>query len=198
MKKFFCVFSTLIICAGSLFAQEPAPATSNDVVQAVKEVVNVLQKYGLPFDARAARDAVVDAVIQAADPQGRLMSEADIAQMKEENKGILYEVGIRVALTNGAFVISEVKKDSAAEKAGLKAGEVVQEIDKGNIAGLKPAEVGELLRGPADQTVTAENSGHQFRDSRGRGETGSGRGRGHSGRRGTARQSLLFEVERRL
>ena len=137
MKKFFCVFSTLIICVGPLIAQEPAPASSNDVVQAVKEVVNVLQKYGLPFDARAARDAAVDAVIRAADPQGRLMSEADIAQMTEENKGILYEVGIRLVLTNRAFVIGEVKKESAAEKAGLKAGEIVQEIDKGNIAGLQ-------------------------------------------------------------
>jgi carboxyl-terminal processing protease len=153
MKKLFCVFSTLIVCVGPLFAQEPAPASSNDVVQAVKEVVNVLQKYGLPFDAREARDAAMNAVIRAADPRGRLMSEADIAQMKEENKGIFHEVGIHVALTNEAFVISEVKKDSAAEKAGLKAGEVVQEIDKGNIAGLKPAEAGELLRGPADETV---------------------------------------------
>ena len=154
MKKFFCVFSTLILCVGPLFAQEPAPASSNDVVQAVKEVVNVLQKYGLPFDARVTRSAVVDAVIRAADPQGRLMSETDIAKMKEENKGIFYEVGIRVVLTNGAFTIEEVKKDSAAEKAGLKTGEVVQEIDKGNIAGLKPTDVGELLRGQADQTVT--------------------------------------------
>ena len=153
MKKLFCVFSTLILCAGSLPAQEAAPAPSNDVVQAVKEVVVVLQKYGLPFEAREARDAAVDAVIQVADPQGRLMSDADIAQMKEENKGILHEVGIRMALTNKTFVISEVKKDSAAEKAGLKTGEVVQEIDKGNIAGLMLSEVGELLRGPAAQTV---------------------------------------------
>ena len=42
---------------------------------------------------REACDAAVDAVIQVADPQGRLMSDADIAQMAEENKGILYEVG---------------------------------------------------------------------------------------------------------
>lgn len=154
MKKLFCVYLILVICTVPLRAQQPAETTSsNDVVQAVKEVVNVLQKYGLPFDAHKARDAAVDAVIRVADPQGRLMSETDIAQMKEANKGIRYQVGIRVVLTNKAFVIREVKKDSAAEKAGLKTGEVVQEIDKGNIAGLKPAEADELLRGPADQTV---------------------------------------------
>jgi carboxyl-terminal processing protease len=153
MKKLFCVFLSLILCAGTLFAQEAASSPSNDVVQAVKDVVSVLQKYGLPFDAREACDAAVDAVIQVADPQGRLMSDADIAQMTEENKGILHEVGIRVVLTNKIFVISEVKKDSSAENSGLKAGEVLQEIDKGNIAGLLPSEVGELLRGPADQTV---------------------------------------------
>ena len=143
----------MILCAGSLPAQETGLAPSNAVVEAVKQVVTVLQKYGLPFDAREACDAAVDAVIQVADPQGRLMSDADIAQMAEENKGILYEVAIRLALTNKAFVISEVKEESAAEKAGLKAGEIVQELDKGNIAGLKLWEVAELLRGPPDQTV---------------------------------------------
>lgn len=153
MKKLFCVLSALILCAGSIPAQEVVSAPSNNVVKAVQEVVAVLQKDGLPFDAREASDAAVDAVIQVADPQGRLMSDADLTRMTEENKGILYEVAIRVALTNNAFVIGEVKKDSAAEKAGLKTGEVVQEIDKGNIAGLKPSEVGELLRGPAGQSV---------------------------------------------
>ena len=52
-------------------AQPEVNAPSNDVVQAVKDLVSVLQKYGLPFDARAACDAAVDAVIQVADPQGR-------------------------------------------------------------------------------------------------------------------------------
>ena len=121
MKKTLCVLFDPDVCArgARLCAEDAAAAApSNDVVQAVKEVVNVLQKYGLPFDAREARDAAVDAVIQAADPQGRLMSEADIAQMKEENKGILYEVGIRVALTNKAFVISEVRKDRPRRRPG--------------------------------------------------------------------------------
>ena len=153
MKKLFCAVLTLMVCGESLFASELAVGPSNDVVQAVKEVVNVLQKYGLSFDARKARDAAVDAMIRAADPRGRLMSEADLAQREEENQGVFYEVGIRVAATNEAFVISEVKKDSAAEKAGLKTGDVVQEIDKGNIAGLELAEVRELLRGPMDETV---------------------------------------------
>jgi carboxyl-terminal processing protease len=151
MKTLLCIFTIAFVCVGPLSAQ--APASSNDVVQAVKEVVNVLQKYGLPFDAREACAAAVGAVIQAADPRGRLMTEADIAQMKEENKGILCEVGIRLAWTNQAFVIREVTQESAAEKAGLKTGEIVQEIDKGNIASLKPAEVGALLRGPINQKV---------------------------------------------
>ena len=153
MKKRIGALSVLILCAGWVHAQEAVSIPSNSVVQAVQEVVAVLQKYGLPFDAREASDAAVDAIIQVADPQGRVMSEADLEQMTQENRGVLYEVGIRVMLTNKVFVIREVTKGSAAETAGLKMGEVVQEIDKGNIAGLRPLEVDELLRGPADQTV---------------------------------------------
>jgi carboxyl-terminal processing protease len=154
MKRLLGIGLTLILFIGPLFAQEPASVSSDDLVQVVNEVVRLFQKYGLPFDARKTRDAAVDAMIRAADPGGRLMSEADVARMKAQNKGMIHEIGIRVAWTNGAFTIREVKKDSDAERAGLKAGNIVQEIDKGNITGLKPTEVDELLRGPADQTVT--------------------------------------------
>ncbi len=135
----------LLATAACLAQLEPV-APSNDVVGAVKDVVTVLQKYGLPFDSREACDAAVDAVIQVADPQGRLISESDIARLDEEDKGIVREVGISVALTNGGFVIVEVTKASSADLSGLKAGETVVEIDKGNVAGLKPWEVEELLR----------------------------------------------------
>lgn len=135
-----------LLAAAVCLAQPESGAPSNDVVGAVKDVVTVLQKYGLPFDSREACNAAVDAVIQVADPQGRLMSESDIAQLEEEDKGVVREVGISVALTNGSFVIAEVNKDSSADLSGLKAGETVLEIDKGNVAGLKPWEVEELLR----------------------------------------------------
>jgi len=156
MKKQFCALLSFVLGTGMLFAGEPDPVFSNDVVQAVKDVVVVLQKHGLPFDARKACDAAVDAVIQVADPQGQLMSEADIRRMAEEDKGIRYEAGLRVSLTNKTFVISEVREGSEADKAGLRVGEVLQEIDKGNIEGLRLAEVQELLRGQADQAVSVK------------------------------------------
>lgn len=156
MKQHFFALLSFALGTGMLFAGEPGPVFSNDVVQAVKDVVVVLQKHGLPFDARKACDAAIDAVIQVADPQGRLMSDADIWRMTEEDKGIRYEAGIRVSLTNKTFVISEMREGSEADKAGLRVGEVLQEIDKGNIEGLRLSEVQELLRGQADQAVSVK------------------------------------------
>ena len=156
MKQHFFALLSFALGTGMLFAGEPGPVFSNDVVQAVKDVVVVLQKHGLPFDARKACNAAIDAVIQVADPQGRLMSDADIRRMAEEDKGICYEAGIRVSLTNKTFVISEVREGSAAEKADLRVGEILQEIDKGNIEGLRLSEVQELLRGQADQAVSVK------------------------------------------
>ena len=118
MKQHFFALLSFALGTGMLFAGEPEPVFSNDVVQAVKDVVIVLQKHGLPFDARKACDAAVDAVIQVADPQGQLMSDADIRRMTEEDKGIRYEAGIRVSLTNKMFVLSEVREGSGADKAG--------------------------------------------------------------------------------
>ena len=68
MKQHFFALLSFALGTGMLFAGEPEPVFSNDVVQAVKDVVVVLQKHGLPFDARKACNAAIDAVTQVADP----------------------------------------------------------------------------------------------------------------------------------
>lgn len=143
-----------LLMAGSAMAQAETKATSATMAETVSAVVEVLEQHGLPFDMQAAQQAAVDAIVETADPLGHVMTPADAAWMESQRKGVFSEVNIRLAVSNGVVNIVEVDPDSPADKAGLKAGDVVEEIDKGSVAGFSLSEIGEFLRGPAEEKVT--------------------------------------------
>ena len=151
MKTLFGIVAVGFLSVGVACGQ--IAASTNPVVKAVEEAVTAIQSNSIPLDVAAAKKAAVEAVVKVADPQARFLSEQDLARMKEEQRGMFYEVGLSVAISNGQAIVKEVKKGTDAEKAGLKAGEVIDEMDKGNISALAPSEVAELLRGPSDETV---------------------------------------------
>jgi len=142
------------LAASGAFAQPASNAPGAAMAEAVASVVDVLAKQGLAFDANAAQQAAIDAIIETADPLGHVITEADEAWMEAQEKGVFAEVNLRVAVSNGVARIVDVVPGSPAEEAGLKAGEVLEEIDKGSVAGFSLAEIGDFLRGPADEMVT--------------------------------------------
>jgi carboxyl-terminal processing protease len=146
---------TLLAAAAS--AQEPA--TSNAVVRSIDEVAQILQRYNLSYDPAAAEKAVMEALVQAADPYGMILSEEEAARIREEEKGIFHVADVGLVATDGAVRVSEVKKGTPAEEAGLVAGETVVEIDNGVVAGLRLSELQELLRGPADEAAQLKVEG---------------------------------------
>jgi S1-C subfamily serine protease len=69
----------------------------------------------------------------------------------EKNKGIWF--GARVAERNGRLEVSSVQRGSPADKAGLKVGDVVTELDGSLVRGLVDFD-GRLLRKTAGQSLT--------------------------------------------
>lgn len=156
MKTFLATLASILLAAATFAVDVPG---TNPVVQAVAGVLQVLDKEGLTLDAEAAAKAAVDAIVKSADPKGRVLSPEAAARMRDESKGVFCEVGIRVGVSNGVASVSEVRKGTPAEAAGLEVGDVIEEMDKGDISGLKPQEITELLRGQADKTVVFKLKG---------------------------------------
>ncbi len=156
MKSFLVPIMALALGAVPARAGDAAATNAAAPVPVAKDIgeaVEVLQKYGLSFDAAAAQKAAIAALVESADAEGRLLSEGDLTELKEAQRGRLYEVGLRICISNGLPQIAEVLPETAADKAGLRAGEVVQEIDKGDVSQLKLSEINEFLRGPKDKSV---------------------------------------------
>ena len=76
MKKWMglILVPLMAVTAMAQAESEPAKASMADTVSAV---VDVLEKQGLPFDMKAARQAAVDAIVETADPLGHVMTAED-------------------------------------------------------------------------------------------------------------------------
>lgn len=157
MRRTGLIIALVLLAAGLARAQEPAP--SNPVVRSLDEVAQILQKYNLAYDPAAAEKAVVEALVQAADPYGAVLSEDETARLREEQDGVFHVADVGLVATDGVVRVSEVKKDTPAAEAGLEEGEIVLEIDKGAVAGLRLAEVQEFLRGPAAEALLLKVEG---------------------------------------
>lgn len=68
-------------------------------------------------------------------------------------KNAITGIGLRVEVLGGNPIIQKVEKNSPAERAGLRAGDQMTQIDQQNIIGLSNEEVVQKLRGAANTPV---------------------------------------------
>ena len=152
------IFSLVLFAAGTAGATEGVSGSSDGLVlKSVAEMLNVVQKAKLSLDEKAASRAVVEALIKTANPSARIYTSDEVSLMKDVQQGFVYDVGLKISATNGLPVVTEVVKDSAAESAGIKVGEMIEKIgDQEILSGTSAQAVTRLLRSEKPGRVTVK------------------------------------------
>ena len=96
---------------------------------AILETMTLLRKQGLTVEGNKAQRAAIEAVVKAADPRGRVLSEKDLERIKQEQQGVFYDAGVRTAYTNHGWRITELSKGSPAENSFFKPGDLIEAVD---------------------------------------------------------------------
>ncbi len=108
----------------------PAATPAEDTVgPAILETMTLLRKQGLTVEGKKAQWAAIEAVVKAADPRGRVLSEKDWERIKQEQQGLFYDAGVRAAFTNHGWRIVDVAKGSPAESSFFKPGDLIEAVD---------------------------------------------------------------------
>lgn len=91
----------------------------------------------------------IDAMLNSLDPYTVYISESEIEDFKFMNTGQYGGVGAALTKINGRYLITELYKDDPADKAGLKLGDEVLEVESEVLATTKKKEeeIKELMRG---------------------------------------------------
>ena len=93
-------------------------------------------------------------VQQLDDPYSEFMDPQDYEQFEESMEGKFSGVGIEITIKDGVLTVIAPLADTPAEKAGVRAGDQILEIDGESTEGITLSEASVKIRGPEGTTVT--------------------------------------------
>lgn len=155
-KKFVVGLVGLIGLVGPLHAQTTDRgfeiAKNLEIFSSVYKNLN--QNYVDDVDPGKTIKVAIDAMLGSLDPYTNYFPESDIEDVKLQLLGEYGGVGSLIVQRGDSIFISEPYKGLPADKAGLKAGDRILEVNGESTQGKKTSDVSSAMRGQAGTTVT--------------------------------------------
>jgi len=168
-RSFFLIPLLVLACAlvGGLYGPSTQVASAasgdDDISASVKDFTRlystVEQNFADPVNAdKAIYGGAIQGMLRTLDPHSNFFDPKALAQMKEDQRGHYYGVGMRIEpKTNAAGVLQTIVVEpfvgSPAYKAGLRPNDVIVNVNGKGTDGLTSTEVVDLLKGPRGTPV---------------------------------------------
>ncbi len=168
-RSFILIPLLVLACAvlGGLYGPNTTIASAasgdDDISASVKDFTRlystVEQNFADPINAdKAIYGGAIQGMLRTLDPHSNFFDPKALAQMKEDQRGHYYGVGMRIEpRTNVAGVLQTIVVEpfvgSPAYKAGLRPNDVIVNVNGTKTDGLTSTEVVDLLKGPRGTAV---------------------------------------------
>ncbi len=174
-RSFFLIPLLVVVCAvlGGLYGPNAQIASAaggdDDISASVKDFTRlysaVEQNFADPLNADKAiygdgqpGHGAIPGMLKTLDPHSNFFDPKALAQMREDQRGHYYGVGMRVEGRNSpAGVIQTIVVEpfvgSPAYKVGLRPNDIIANVNGKNTNGLNSTEVADLLKGPKGTPV---------------------------------------------
>jgi len=141
-------------------ASAPAggPVTDADIRDSLKsfaDVYNIVeQNYAEPVNAdKAIYNGAIPGMLHVLDPHSNFFDPKQYGQLREEQHGKYYGVGMTVGPRNNKVIVIAPFAGTPAYRAGIRPGDVIIAVDGKSTENMNTGEVADLLRGPKGTTV---------------------------------------------
>ncbi len=151
---FLSVILVLAFAAGCFVGDRNSQQTDFDIVEQAWGII--LQEYveNDQIDTEALAQGAVRGMVEALDDPYTAFLDAESYQLSMgELEGSFEGIGAYVSAKDEQLIVAPIA-DSPADKAGIRAGDIVLEIDGQSTEGMSLAEAVLLVRGPEGTTVT--------------------------------------------
>lgn len=165
------LFSLLVIAVCSLVAGRygpvaaaggapaAAPSGEDDLAASLKQFTSL---YRLVEENAADRvnpdqsiyKGAIPGMLRTLDPHSSFFDPRDFQEMREEQRGKYYGVGMTIQPKDNRIVVVAPFTGSPAYKAGIRPGDVILQVDDKRTEGMTTKEVADLLKGPKGTQVT--------------------------------------------
>ena len=139
--------------------QSNAAAVARSLLEEVED--RVRSEYVEPVTKEQLDLAAVDGMVASLDPHSAFLDPAEYEAMRVSTAGHYSGVGLEVAERDGRIAVVAPIDGSPADRAGVRSGDIVLEIDGRTVEGGTLEEIIERMRGFVGSTVrlTVERSG---------------------------------------
>ena len=145
------LIALLLLSAGYSRADE-------DRFAPLKRFSQVLEQVETHYVKNVTRSELIDGAItgmlQQLDPHSSFLSKEDFKEMQESTSGEFSGIGIEISVENGHIVVISPIDDTPADKAGLKAGDTILEIDGQSTQDMTLNDAVARIRGAKGKAVT--------------------------------------------
>ncbi|MGE4538062.1 MAG: S41 family peptidase [Desulfovibrio sp.] len=157
MRLLTKVSCSLIVC---LAIGSVALAAKNDEdrfapLKRFSQVMDLVENhYVKPVTRNELIDGAIVGMLQQLDPHSSFLSKEEFKEMQVSTSGEFGGIGIEISMENGRLTVISPIDDTPAEKAGLKAGDVILEIDGQPTQDMTLIDAVQKIRGPKGKPVS--------------------------------------------
>lgn len=101
-------------------------------------------------DAKVAIDTILSSLN---DPYSRFLTKKEFEEQGNSINAEITGIGITMTQDNGKTIVYSVIEGTPAQKAGLKANDIITEVDDKNVSAMELSDVATLIRGKKDTVV---------------------------------------------
>ena len=149
--KSFVPGLALGLCLGvgsSVFANKDQGLLPLDDLRTFTEVLQRIKvAYVEPIDDQTLLENAIKGMLSGLDPHSAYLDTQDYKDLRTTTTGQYGGLGIRVDMQNGVIQVVSPIDDTPADRAGIKAGDLIIRLDETAVKGLSLDEAVNLMRG---------------------------------------------------
>jgi carboxyl-terminal processing protease len=143
-------------------AAVPAALQADEGLELLRDVLaRVREHYVEPVSERELVEAAVSGMIAALDPHSTFLDAESFRDMRMKTNGEFGGLGVQVRVVDGTVEVLSTVAGAPADRAGIRAGDVLTRVDGVPLAGRRSDDVLRRLRGApgSDIVVTVRRDG---------------------------------------
>ncbi|HEX9082905.1 MAG TPA: S41 family peptidase, partial [Holophagaceae bacterium] len=147
------VLATIAV-AGPLLARGNGDAPRQRSLDTLTEVMDLVQKESPePPGPRQLTHATIQGMLRTLDPHSNYMDENEFRLLREDQKGSFYGIGAIIQQHEQGIAIISPMRGGPAERLGIRAGDIIKEIDGTSTDGMSSNAALQKLRGEKGTVV---------------------------------------------
>ena len=113
----------------------------------------IRSQYVEQIDSQKLIEAAISGMLTSLDPHSSYMNAKDFADMQVQTHGEFGGLGIEVTQQDGYVKVVSPIDGTPADKAGIKTGDIITQVNGSSVLGLTMDQAVELMRGPIGSEI---------------------------------------------